>query len=208
MVMGMTPAVALAYQFPTAGVLASGAVVCDGPFEANADTAPRSYPDTSFDVMDPATDPSPMWVAEPQDSICAVREIFEEQYVDDGYYYDDGYSDGYWSDEYYGDGGGSWSMDVSRYETSQEAIDAGGLVGYWDDYYAAHSWTSEGQMINSMSVGDTIYVDGRAVTVEGVGSWDGGGDCGEIKDLYGWDKVYFQTCDGYGGNTIVYGTYD
>lgn len=137
--------------------------------------------------------------AEAEAAAQAAAEAEAAAYYESYDYSDDSYD----SYEYYDQD--SWSMDVSSYEGTQGAIDEGGLVYYWDDYYAAHNWTSEGAIINSVGAGDTIYVDGRTIVVDGVGSWDGSGDCGDIKDTYGWDKVYFQTCDGYGGDTIVYG---
>lgn len=96
-----------------------------------------------------------------------------------------------------------FDLEVSYHGPSQAAIDEGGIVEYMDRYYAAHDYAA-GSIFFEFEPGAIVHIDGRTVVIIDAGYRNYYYDTIEAtKDLFGWDKVYFQTCLPEGGGAII-----
>lgn len=87
---------------------------------------------------------------------------------------------------------------------SQADVDAGGIVEYQPGFYVSHNY-DEGAAFLTFSIGDTVYIDGYEVVIEGYTYIDTDNDYMEdIRARIGYNKICFQTCVGYGSEAIVY----
>lgn len=100
---------------------------------------------------------------------------------------------------------GSYSFYSSSHNYGSQAdVDAGGVVEYQPGFYVSHNYSEGGAFLN-FAIGDTVYIDGQAVTIDGYTYIDTDNDYMEdIRANIGYDKICFQTCTGYGSQAIVY----
>ena len=96
-------------------------------------------------------------------------------------------------------------FDVSAHETSQAAVDAGGVVEWMDNYYTSHNY-DEGARFFDFTPGCYVHIDGRTIEIEGSvdGNYNYDTVAGVRARVGGYDKVIFQTCTTGGGPTIIY----
>ncbi len=91
---------------------------------------------------------------------------------------------------------GPW--EAERDEHATEASNEGLLTEWQDNYYIAHDWTDYGQTILMITPGDTVTVNGREVTIEGIFEYPKLAYDEEIRWVTGQkrdeDIVILQTC--------------
>ena len=74
------------------------------------------------------------------------------------------------------------------------APDDGSLSEWAPHYYVAHSYGPYGEAILGLEQGDTVTVNGVAVTVEGAVIMPQLSAYEDVMDCVGWDATVFQTC--------------
>ena len=89
---------------------------------------------------------------------------------------------------------------------SDEASATGELTEWAPDYYITHDWSTYGQQILTMAPGDTVTINGRTLSVEGVYDYPKDAFLDEVRFVTGSDTVVLQTCEPNSElNRIVYG---
>lgn len=84
----------------------------------------------------------------------------------------------------------------------QDLLDAGYLTEWESEYYCAHNYTSHGEMIAALQVGDLVHVDGGTVRICGCLDFSKDGYYEDIREILP-DEVCFQTCYPDGSNLVM-----
>lgn len=133
----------------------------------------------------------------------AARIAAEEAAIEEEWYETYG-SGGYYDYSYTYDGPEEFWLSSSYHGASQSAIDAGGIVEYYDRYYASHNYDAGG-IFYSFSPGDVVHIDGQDVVIEGSAYFDyNANNYWDIQNVIGYDAYGFQTCTGPGSEVVVY----
>ena len=111
---------------------------------------------------------------------------------------------GYYDYSYNYSGPEEFWLSSNYHGASQSAIDAGGIVEFYDHYYASHNYDAGGIFYN-FSPGDVVHIDGQDVVIEGSAYFDyNANNYWDIQDVIGTDAYGFQTCTGPGSEVVVY----
>lgn len=131
----------------------------------------------------------------------AARIAAEEAAAEEEWY--DSYG-GYGDYSYTYDGPEEYWLYSSYHGASQSAIDAGGIVEFYDHYYAAHNYDA-GSVFYGFDSGDIVHIDGQDVVIDGAAYFNYNVDYYEdVMDTVGWGSYVFQTCLGAGSDVVVY----
>lgn len=87
---------------------------------------------------------------------------------------------------------------------SQAEVDAGGIIEFYDNYYASHYY-DEGAIFYNFEPGTIVHIDGKTIVIEGALYGDYNTTyVDDFEAVCGCDKVFFQTCLGEGSEIVAY----